>query len=425
MKISPPADFAPILEAQLAPPLREPLRQAASVAARAGVACYLVGGPVRDLLLERPVDDLDIVVEGDAMGIAEEFAALAGGSVTRHGAFGTANVLLPSAAGAPSVDFVTARSERYPEPAALPVVEPATIADDLRRRDFTINTLAIRLGVSAPSTLLDLCDGLPDLERGLVRVLHDRSFVDDPTRILRAARFAARLDFAIEERTAGLIRAAADDGLIERTSPVRILHELWLAFREPSPARVLRLLHELGALAHVIPGLTMDARLAGLLDAARRQERPEDERRLVMLALLAWSLDTEAREALAQRPGFSAVERRIIANTGAIRRIVETLAHDSPSLSAADRLLRPLHAAELALAELVAEGAARRIIEQHRDAIHALAPLLTGDDLRALGIPPGPRYRQLLDGLRSAQIDGEIQTRADAEVWVRAMMRDA
>ena len=407
------------IERQLPPPLLQVLRHAAEVAEQMGAPCYLVGGPVRDLLLRRPVDDLDLVLEGDAVAVAECFAEETGGRVVRHPAFGTAAVSLPENGHALDVDFVTARNESYPAPAALPVVRPSGIEDDLRRRDFTINTLALSLTRATWGTLLDPHDGQADLRRGLIRVLHDRSFVDDPTRILRAARFAARLGNDIEAETRGRIRAAVEADMIERTSPIRILHELALCFREPAPDAVLTLLDEMGALARILPGLGWRSELGTAIEAIRAEAAPEDERRRLMLGLLTWQISAADRYALLRRYPLSGDEQRLMAEIGTLDDIRAAMEARPLRPSEIDRLLRELGDTALRLLALRAPDEIGRTVEQYRREIRPVRPLLNGDDLKALGIPPGPRYRALLDGLRAAQLDGDIRTRVEAEQWVR------
>ena len=418
-----PADLSRLLERNLPAPLLQALRQALSIVGEMEVPCYLVGGPVRDLLLGRPVDDLDLVLEGDAVAVAERFAQTIGHPITRHTAFRTAKVLLGTPLQPFHIDFVTARSEHYPEPAALPVVRPSALEDDLRRRDFTINTLAISLTGAGPFRLIDLCGGLDDLEGRAIRILHERSFIDDPTRILRAARFAARLGFGVEERTRRLLVEAADAGMIDRTSPVRILHELWLTFEEPAPEAVLRRLHELGVLGHVLPGLDWTAELGGWI-AAIGSRHPADERRLLILGLLAWSMVEPARRALLRRYPLTTAERRVVTEMAALDAALGTIMEHSLLPSELDRLLHGLSSTARAIGELVASPPVRAAFAHYRQALRPVRTLLTGDDLQALGISPGPRYRILLQDLRAAQLDGQVRTRAEAERWVRERPMD-
>src|SRR5690606_37682656 len=230
-----PANRRALLASGLSPAVWALVQHTGEVAAQMGMPIYFVGGLVRDLLLELPAVDIDIVVEGDAIALAQELRRRFGGRVRSHARFGTAKWLLsrnarrrlaPDAALAEApatIDFVTARTEFYERPSALPEVERGSIKLDLHRRDFTINTLAIRLDGAYLGQLLDFYGGMRDLERGLIRALHSLSFIDDPTRILRAVRLEQRLGFQIEPRTRELIADALP--MLDRVTGDRIRHE--------------------------------------------------------------------------------------------------------------------------------------------------------------------------------------------------------
>ncbi len=413
------ADLHAAVRRELPGALVDALTRSVEIAHDLGIFVYVVGGPVRDLLLGRTVDDLDLVLEGDAIAVAERFHDGMGGKLTRHTAFGTANVAFEVEGRRFALDFVTARAEIYPAPAALPVVRPADIEADLRRRDFTVNTLALDVTRPHSFKLLDLCDGLADLRHRRIRILHDRSFVDDPTRILRGARFAARLGFGIEPHTGELAAAAARGGMIERTSPARILHELWQTFREAAPQTVFDILARQGALDHIVHGLPWGPELAQFMATIRGMEAQQQQQRLLLLGLLAGALSPAAREAFVRRYGFTGVEQRVIAESGALPGMIAACSRPNLRPSEIDGILHSLTGASLALAEMIAPQTGREAISRYHRTIRPVRPLLNGDDLGALGIPPGPRYRSLLDGLRAAQIDGEVSTRDEAEQWVR------
>ena len=255
------------------------LQIAARQAQQQGRDIYLVGGGVRDLLLGRRTTDIDLMLTGDATGFARELAGRYGGRVEVHPTFGTAKWLLDDAAivddveDAPGhIDFAMARRECYAKPAALPTVSPGRVADDLARRDFSINALALRLSAdSSQATLLDPHDGGEDIQRGLIRVLHDGSFIDDPTRIFRAFKFVARFDFTLEPQTDRLMREALPG--IDGLSGERIRHEIDLILREPRPERIIAALHESGVLRHTHPAFAYSDRLS-LLFRSVRSERP-------------------------------------------------------------------------------------------------------------------------------------------------------
>ncbi len=206
---------------------------------------YVVGGPVRDLVLKTPVLDLDIVLEGRAMEAAKQFAAVHKGKVVCYHGFGTATVAL---SGGRMVDFVTARKETYPKPGAFPVVKPSVMKDDLFRRDFTVNAMAVSINPKTWGTMVDLYGGMADLKEKKIRVLHDKSFIDDPTRILRAARFAGRFGFSIERHTLGLLNTAVKGGAMDTVKGQRFAKEMAKINKEKNKDEIVERLVLWGAL---------------------------------------------------------------------------------------------------------------------------------------------------------------------------------
>lgn len=402
----------------LTPAAREVLALAIERAAALQLPLYLVGGPVRDALLGLPIVDLDLVVEGDAWVLAEALAAAGGGRLTQHAAFRTATVELEHQGQPLTIDVVTARRERYPAPAALPIVEPATIQEDLARRDFTINTLALRLLPDGEVVLLDPFNGREDLARRRLRVLHDASFEDDPTRILRAARFVARLELALEPQTRRLIDAAVRHELLRRTSPPRLLNELWLLLDEPAPERALALLHAWNALPQL--DLTWSPTVFTTFPAARRaveaQLLPQ-----VYLALLLLIMTPDRRQAFVARYNLPAWARALA------RDLPQALALplDRPlDAVALETLLRRFPVALLHALALSSTATTQANLRRYLDTIRPLPPLLSGEELRALGIAPGPAYGRILRALRQAQLSGMITTRAEALAWLQRLKDD-
>ena len=265
------------LQSALSPQFLALIRAVSAAAQELGLGLYCVGGFVRDLLLGQPNTDVDLVVEGDAIALVKTLVARHGGTMRKHLQFGTATWILDDAVAQAfdhppdwpeSLDFVSARTEFYETPTALPTVRQGSIKLDLHRRDFSINTLAIRLSPEPFGQLLDFWGGERDLKAGRIRVLHSLSFVDDPTRILRAARFEQRFAFQIEERTLGLIAPALP--LLDRVSGPRIRHEIELILREPKPELTLARLHALGVLDYLSPQLTIDDWLSMAFEALRQ-----------------------------------------------------------------------------------------------------------------------------------------------------------
>ncbi|MBW2630441.1 MAG: CCA tRNA nucleotidyltransferase [Deltaproteobacteria bacterium] len=224
------------------------LRDAGVCAEEMGFCAYAVGGIVRDLFLRRDNLDVDVVIEGDGIAFASGFSVGHNARFLTYEKFGTANLVFPDGF---KLDVATARTEAYERPAALPLVVPGSIRDDMFRRDFSINTLAVNLNPDRFGELLDLFHARDDIRKRLIRVLHEKSFIDDPTRIFRAARFEKRFDFRIESITEKLIRDAVSADLIERLSGHRISSELRLILKEENPLLPVRRLDELGVLSAV------------------------------------------------------------------------------------------------------------------------------------------------------------------------------
>jgi tRNA nucleotidyltransferase (CCA-adding enzyme) len=411
------------LERALAPEVAALLREAATIADQQGSTLYVVGGVPRDLLLARPIGDLDLVVEGDAVAVGRELARRHGGQLRSHSQFGTATVSLGDAPLA--LDFVTARTEFYEAPSALPEVEPASLRHDLHRRDFTINTLALCLGPARYGWLYDFYGGQRDLRKRIIRVLHNLSFVDDPTRLLRAARLAARLEFAIEPRTRALIDDAIEQELLARTTPARIFNELRLLLGEDQPERGMALLDELGLLRAIHPELTWTPQLAERFAALPSTADPT-QRQALSLGVLVYAMSDEGRAQLAARLMLNAALARMLRDISALRAKLPWLADPALPPSALDRALRHLDANALAVGQIVEQGTqAGEAIGYYLGALRGQKTVLGGRDLLALGVPEGPQVGVLLDGLRAALLDGELNGEADERAWVRAQLSAA
>lgn len=431
-------NLAKQLEQTLSPELLQLLCDAGELAAQRGDTLYLVGGFVRDLLLTllmgnsetarakaSPRFDLDLVVEGEAIPLAQRLRERRGGRVRSHERFGTAKWILshpipfgsiPPAKDAPltSLDFVTARTEFYRHPSALPEVEQSSIRQDLHRRDFTINTLALRLTPDHFGELLDFYGGQNDLEARLIRVLHSLSFVEDPTRMLRAARLIARLEFTLEERTAELLAHALD--LLSRVSGERITHELELIFQERHPEQALQQLDRLGILAAIHPGLMVDnwlvERLRMLQSGLPGTPWAGTKAASVhYLGLMTFWLAGDELAALVERLNLRTWQRAILNQVYLLRRNAAQIAA-AKSASTLYRLLAPASDEARLITWLGLEDEAARAHLAHfqRDLRH-VSPLIDGNYLkREYRLPPGPIYRVIIDALRDARLDGLINS---------------
>lgn len=342
-----------------------------------GSDLYVVGGTVRDLLVGRGRTDLDIAVVGDAA----EVAARLGGEVTSHERFGAATVAL----GAARIDLTSTRSEAYPEPGALPVVSPAGIAEDLARRDFSVNAMALPLGAAEPE-MLDPHGGRDDLAGGTLRVLHDRSFTDDPTRAVRGARYGARFDLVPDEATAALLREA-DLGTV---SEDRRRAELLRLTAEPMASEAIALLGEWGVV-----------------------DLPEGAQRLA----------EKVAELMAGHPWSAAADR-----DHALLAVVEGELGRAPALAAAEPG-RPSEAVELARGAsaeelVIARALGASWVETYVDQYRKVDLEISGEDLVAAGVPEGPGVGLGLAEALRRKLDGEISGReAELEAALAAASR--
>ncbi len=406
---------------------RELLQMAATAAREAdGIAC-LVGGPVRDLLLgTASLRDLDLMTTGDARSIAARFAQRTGGAVEKVTSFGTATVSLVTHEGAASLDFATMRTETYPHPGALPVVAfPApTIEDDLKRRDFTINAMALPLTPEGFGVLRDPFGGLSDLQTGHIRVLHDASFRDDPTRLFRGVRYAARYSYTFETHTAQLATMAVHDGCLDTISPARKRREIELGMRERNRVGCLGQFHAHGLLRATSPALVWDDWVAEHVQhVTDRAELLRQENSDTSAALWAAFVLREGEDAMTR------LFRDVAITEANLRTPIRTLVSAfSAWQSGAITAEIPFSALAPHVEKLAAWIAWEFFPEPMRTRLEALyerldayraAPHLTGYDLLRLGVSKGPEMGRVLAALRAAWLDGSMQTPTDEERFVR------
>jgi tRNA nucleotidyltransferase (CCA-adding enzyme) len=379
---------------------------------------YLVGGAVRDLLLEKPVLDIDLVLEGDAISIANELSQSEDVKITMHKPFLTANLKWPDL----SLDLTTARRESYARPGALPAVQPGNLKDDLFRRDFSINAMAVSLNPEDYGRLIDFYGGLDDLHNKLVHTLHEKSFIDDATRIWRAVRYEQRLDFRIEPETQALLQR--DLLMLKTVSGDRMWYELECVFDEELPEKVFMRAGVLGLLAYLDPALSVDGWLASWFDEARRLSLPQKPPTGLYLALLTNRLDIEAIERLIDYLKLDKTKSRILRDSQKIKALHEELSEEPMQPSA---IYLHLHGfiEEAITANLITSESAevKRNIQLYLDELRYVKTSLNGDDLIALGIKEGPRIKLLLGFLLDARLDGEVSSREEETKWLENVIK--
>lgn len=390
----------------LIPPEKQDLLlDIASQAAALDFPCCVVGGFVRDLLLLRPVKDLDIIVEGDAIRLGKALIKKYGGKLTPHDKFHTAIWHLPETWNLTpgTLDLITARKETYEKPGALPTVTPATIEDDLRRRDFTINAMAIRLDGNHLGELLDPLNGKADLKKGIVRAQHPRSFTDDPTRMFRAVRYEGRYSFNLDTSTLSLVNP--DSLLIlSQLSGERIRHELDLFLEEENTAQIIYRTANLGILKAVHPALPpFNPIYSDFLDMDPGLDLPVSR---IAMGYMLWLLDESETDILsiARRLDFTSDLTHSVWAAAQLKWSLPFLSNSKPSVwtFALEKLpLLSIYAVYLISRE--------NALLDYLSIWRYVKPHTSGDDLNARGLQPGPRFGEILSQLRAAWLDGDVQ----------------
>ncbi|MCY4367370.1 MAG: hypothetical protein OXE17_14275 [Chloroflexi bacterium] len=387
------------------------------LASERDLTVYLVGGPVRDWLLGVACRDLDFVVEGDATALGRTLANRVGGRAILHNRFGTATVEL----GAGHIDLVTARSEAYPVPGSLPDVVPSTINDDLARRDFTINAMALPLR-GGDLTPVDQAGGQEDLKLGRIRTIHPQSFSDDPTRLFRALRYEQRLGFGLEEGTGEQFRAAVAGRYCDTVSGDRIRRELEKFLEEIDPAKPILRAVETGLLPSVFPAL-VQSDYVGRLAASSIDNQLMICYPLSWIVALVYPLSSEEAEGLIGRLNMPGAWARAVRESVKLHQLETALSGTGMAASELHRFLEDFEIWTIgAVARItdraVVAGNLERYIEEYQD----LSPALNGNDLLAMGVPPGPAVGKALASLRDLRIDRKVLSEEEEREWVRELL---
>ncbi len=411
----------------------EILKLAGLTAMEMGFQAYMVGGSVRDLLRGERNLDIDLVIEGNGIDFARLLAGKLGGRLKTHERFGTAVLV----ADGLKMDVATARTEYYETPAALPTVAVSSIKRDLQRRDFTINALAVKLNPRDFGALVDFFGGRRDLREKTIRVLHDLSFIEDPTRAFRAVRFAVRFGFDLSTHTEELLKSTLEMGLFERLSGSRLYEEMLLIFRETEPVLAIKKLQEYGLLKVLHPALKDDdAALAGTFQAVHDAllwfglsfaDEVPDKPALYLMALLSGLDEKEIVSALRR---LSASGRASAVVEGGISKAKDLLVNRLPPGKALEDpvriydAMRALSLESLLLAmSLASADEQKRAVTRYLLELRKIKPLLTGKDLVEMGLAPGPLFSKIFTALLHEKLKGNLESREDEARFVRAHFR--
>ena len=415
------------------------LRALGELADEAGVSLYLVGGVVRDLLLKRENWDLDLTVEGDGVGFARLVADRYRSGLAVFERFATARLAFPDGL---KMDIATTRRESYAQPAVLPAVQPASIEEDLSRRDFTINAVAVQLNPKQFGRLLDPYGGQRDLRAHRIRVLHQGSFQDDPTRIFRAIRFEQRFGFRLDRATLRLLAQAASTNLIQRLSGPRLQNEILLLCAERDPVRAIARLGQFKLLRFLHRRLCYTKNVQHVIAAlpkalawwARRFPGSAIDRPIVFLMAVSSESSAAVVATMIRRLALSREQaKKMSTGGGRVDRALKRLTDTGPvRRSQTFRLLADFsdEALVLLLAKQVSRqpGARLSVLKRHLIAYvknKAVKTALTGRDLQAMGLQPGPQYKTILGKLLDAHIDGKITTEAEERALAHRLLKKA
>ncbi len=411
----------------------ELLVSAGETAEEMGYKAYVVGGFVRDLLLRRDNLDIDLVIEGDGIRFAKAFAGKKGLRVRTHERFSTAVLIFPDGF---KCDVATARLEYYERPGALPRVELSSLKLDLYRRDFTINTMAIALNPKRFGELIDFFDGQRDLKEKTIRVLHNLSFVEDPTRALRAVRFAEKFGFRISAGTMNLIKNTVRPALFRELSGARILYELKNILEEDGALAIIKRLDSLGLLTLIHEDIRWDRKGEELFEKTieaciwfKLLYRPEKlERWLALFLALTDALDEFKLRELARRLSITGKRRMAVINSRA--RGLEALGMLSTGRvkkrSAVFELLSPLPLEVIIyLMAKTSKEEVRKTLSAYITGYRTIKPLIGGEDLKRMGVPEGPLMGHILKRLFEKRLDGEISSREEEEALAKELLAKA
>jgi tRNA nucleotidyltransferase (CCA-adding enzyme) len=408
------------------------LKRVGATSKHMGCKAYLIGGTVRDLFLHKENLDIDIVIEGDAIHLGERLAHELHGIIVSHKRFGTCTVTTPEYI---KIDFATARRETYIKPAALPTVAFSSFKDDLERRDFTVNAMAISLNEEDFGCLIDFFDGVGDIEKKQIKVLHDKSFVDDPTRILRGIRLEKRLGFTIEPHTASLMRKSIEKEIYKTVEEPRLRDEIMLVLKEKEPFHIIKRMDEFRALKIVHPYLKLHKDLGGAFTAIdeacgwyneNSPRKRSVEKWLIYLMALFDDVSYDGTLYFCNKFELKRGERlRMISYKKQGGKVLKTLNAKRKILpSKIYRLLEPLsHETTLLLMAVSRSGLGKGRIMEFFHKYNGMRTTVRGDDIKALGVKASPHFAKIMEKILYRKLDGILNNREDELEYAKKLAK--
>jgi len=411
--------------------IKELIRSAGEVSAQTRLPAYLVGGFLRDLILGVKNFDLDITVEGSGIVFAEKLAKKLKSKLKIHQRFGTATLILSNRL---KVDIATSRKEKYPCCASLPVVSAGSLREDLERRDFTINAMAMSITQGLGRKLIDPFGGKDDLRKGKIRILHDLSFQDDPTRIFRAVRFEQRFGFRIERKTLALLKQAVSSGFLHKVNAHRIRDDLILMLKEDDPAKQIRRLECLAGLSFISPKLKPAKTTYDLFKAIDKEilwfaknfsTRRQLDIWLIYFTALLKTLTLAEIKKITQRLALrKGEEKRIISYRKLSQKLISSLSKQGVRPARIFSLLEPLSYETIILLGATSQNRyLHRYIADFLEIYNGMRLYVSGDDLHGLGVLPGPIYQKIFARVLAAKLNGKVATLQDELVLIRRLIK--
>ncbi|MFC0557699.1 CBS domain-containing protein [Halalkalibacter alkalisediminis] len=389
------------IKKQLSPDIYKLLIDIGTLADEQQISAFLIGGVVRDFLLERPNEDIDIVVEDDGILFADLLSKKIGGDVKTHEKFGTATWTTPSGL---KLDIVTCRTEYYDSPGTLPIVRPSNLREDLRRRDFTINAMALQINRTHFGTLIDFFQGQEDIKKKKIRILHTLSFIEDPTRIIRAVRFAIRFNYKLAEQTYHLAIDACS--MLKQVSSTRFLHEMDLLIKENSIIPGVQLLNDIGVWKSLFDLQVKEHQMASI----KRLESYHFQDPFSYLIALLYK--QKAWKHQIKRYAITTKQQQLVKQ---LEEMAKTVLPSNITLSELHLRFATFKEENLLLFALLIQ---HKKLEQYIVKRQNLNPLLTGEDLIEQGIKPGPKFSEILHQLTCLQLDQKLLTKKEAIDWL-------